>query len=142
MATMIKCVSKVLKFKVYSTTIISCKYWSNIFNNFNYRAKTKKCNILWYFFKTIQHTGNILCIQFSMVGVNFSFSIKMSTLLMLLLTMRETEKTLQMNLKNGRNFTKSRFCTITCGSTSREILVVMWSINQSNHSFFKNTYLY
>ena len=29
MATMIKCVSKVLKFKVhvYSTTIISCKYW-------------------------------------------------------------------------------------------------------------------
>ena len=26
MATMIKCVSKVLKFKVYSTNIISCKY--------------------------------------------------------------------------------------------------------------------
>jgi hypothetical protein len=44
---------------------------------------------------------------------------------MLLLMMRETEKTLQMNLKNGRSFTKSRFCTITCGSTGREILVVM-----------------
>jgi hypothetical protein len=32
--------------------------------------KQKKCKILWYFFKTIQHTGNILCIQFSMVRVN------------------------------------------------------------------------
>ena len=34
--------------------------------------KHKKCKILWYFFKTIQHTGNILCIQFSMVRVNIS----------------------------------------------------------------------
>ena len=42
MATTIKCVSKVLKFNVYSTNIISCKYWSNIYKNFNYRAKTKK----------------------------------------------------------------------------------------------------
>jgi len=31
-----------LKFKVYSTNIISCKYWSNIYKNFNYRAKTQK----------------------------------------------------------------------------------------------------
>ena len=42
MATTIKCVSKVLKFKVYSTNIISCKYWSNIYKDFKYRAKTKK----------------------------------------------------------------------------------------------------
>jgi hypothetical protein len=33
MATTIKCVSKVLKLKVYSTNIISCKYWSNIYKN-------------------------------------------------------------------------------------------------------------
>ena len=37
--------------------------------------KPKKCNILWYFFKTIQHTGNILWIHFSMVGVKMCFTI-------------------------------------------------------------------
>jgi hypothetical protein len=37
-----KGVSKVLKIKVYSTNIISCKYWSNIYKNFNYRAKKQK----------------------------------------------------------------------------------------------------
>ena len=37
--------------------------------------KRKKCNILWYFLKTIQYTGNILCIQFSMVGVNMCFTV-------------------------------------------------------------------
>jgi hypothetical protein len=42
MATTIKCVSKVMKFNIYSTNIISCKYWSNIYKDFNYRAKTKK----------------------------------------------------------------------------------------------------
>jgi hypothetical protein len=31
MATMIKCASKVWKIKVYSTNIIFCKYWSNIY---------------------------------------------------------------------------------------------------------------
>jgi hypothetical protein len=37
--------------------------------------KPKKINILWYFFQTIQHTGNILCIQFSMVGVKMCFTV-------------------------------------------------------------------
>jgi hypothetical protein len=27
---------------VYSTNIISCKYWSNIYKNFNYRAEKQK----------------------------------------------------------------------------------------------------
>jgi hypothetical protein len=48
MATTIKCVSKVLKFKVYSTNIISCIYWSNIYKDFNYRAKIFQINCPFY----------------------------------------------------------------------------------------------